>query len=101
LIGAKEDAMLIQRPDDEPERLDVAQIRTDFLDALGITRRDIHFYQYVADRAWVHAIRLKYATGPDFADAFRAHALVEAGYRSAARGQAVELVDDLELAAST
>jgi predicted dehydrogenase len=93
--------MLIQRPDEEPKRLDVAQIRTDYLNGLGITRGDIHFYQYVADRAWVHATRLGDATGPDFADAFRAHALVEAGYRSAARGQAVELVDDLEFTPST
>lgn len=95
LIGAKEDSMLIQRPDQEPERLDVAQVRDEYLSSLGISRRDLYFYQYVADRAWVHAIDGGVAASPGFADAFRAHALVEAAYRSAARGQAVEIVDDL------
>lgn len=101
LIGAKEDTMLIQRPDQEPERLDVAHIRDDYLRSLGITRRDLYFYQYVADRSWVHAIRSGREACPDFADAFRSHALVEAAYRSAARGQAIELVDDLVLPNST
>jgi predicted dehydrogenase len=98
LIGAKEDAMLIQRPDDKPERLDVARIRDEYLRSLGIARNDLYFYQYVADRAWVHAVRTGQRASPDFADAFRAHALVEAAYRSAARRQPIELVDDLVLA---
>jgi myo-inositol 2-dehydrogenase/D-chiro-inositol 1-dehydrogenase/scyllo-inositol 2-dehydrogenase (NAD+) len=101
LIGAKEDSMLLQRPDSEAERLDVAQIREDHLQSLGISRRDLYFYQYVADRAWVHAIRSGRKPSPDFADAFRSHALVEAAYRSAARGQPVALVDDLVLPLST
>ena len=97
LIGAKEDTMLVQRPDDEPKRFDVALIRKEYLTSLGITRDDLYFYQYVADRAWVRSIRFGQAARPDFAEAFRAHALVEAAYRSAARGEAVEIADDLVL----
>lgn len=97
VIGAKEDSFLVQRPDEPPERLDVTAMREDFLDGLGVTRWDVYFYQYVADRAWLRAARDGVPASPGFADAFAAHALVEAAYRSAAGGQPVELVGDLAL----
>jgi predicted dehydrogenase len=97
LIGAREDSFLIQRPDERPERLDVAAVAEEYLDGLGVTRWDVHFYQYLADRNWLRAVRGATPASPGFADAFAAHALVEAAYRSAASGQAVGLVGDLSL----
>jgi predicted dehydrogenase len=95
LIGAKEDSMLIQRPDEEPERLDMAALREEHLARLGVTRRDVYFYQYVADRSWLGSIRSEAPAVPGFADAFAAHALVEAAYRSVATGGVVEIAGDL------
>jgi myo-inositol 2-dehydrogenase/D-chiro-inositol 1-dehydrogenase len=95
MIGAKEDSFLSQRPDTAPHHHDVAAMREEFLDGLGVTRRDVYFYQYVADRKWLRAIRAGGPATPGFADAFAAHALVEAAYRSAASRQPVDLVGDL------
>jgi predicted dehydrogenase len=95
MIGAKEDSFLVQRPDQPPDRLDVATMREEFFNRLGVTRRDVFFYQYVSDRAWLGSVRAGTPATPGFADAFAAHAVVEAAYRSAASRQPVDLVDDL------
>jgi predicted dehydrogenase len=44
-------------------------------------------YQFFAHRAFAAALRDGRAPSPGFDDALRAHALVEAGYRSCASGQ--------------
>jgi predicted dehydrogenase len=86
LVGAREDGFLVQRPDEEPQRLDVAALRDQHFAAAGITRRDFFVYLYPAARAWIGAVREQRAASPDFADARAAHALVDAAYRAAASG---------------
>ncbi len=84
IVGAPEDSMLIQRPGQPAERIDVvAQRRADFA-AQGIDPdRAIWVYQYLAHRAFAHSIRTGGALSPNVDDAFAAHALVDAAYRSA------------------
>jgi predicted dehydrogenase len=82
LVGAREDGFLVQRPDQEPERLDVARLRDRHFEAEGITRRDFFVYLYPAARAFVRSVRANRPASPTFADALAAHALVDAAYRS-------------------
>jgi len=100
VVGAQEDSFMVQRADEEPDRPDLAAMRDAHFTDLGITRRDFFFPTYPSDRAWVHAVREGRAASPGFADALRAHALVEAGYRSAASGTPVECAGDLAPVAS-
>lgn len=86
IIGAPEDSFLVHRPRAEDERPDLESLRRELFASFGVTRDDLLFYQYVADRAFVHAVRDGTPARPDFADAQRAHAIVEAAYRSAADG---------------
>jgi len=82
LVGAREDGFLVQRPDCEPERLDVGALRDRHFDAEGITRRDFFVYLYPAARAFVRSVHAGQPAAPTFADALAAHALVDAAYRS-------------------
>jgi predicted dehydrogenase len=82
LVGAREDGFLIQRPDQEPERLEVAALRDRHFEAEGITRRDFFVYLYPAARSFVRAVRAGRPASPTFSDALLAHALVDAAYRS-------------------
>ncbi|HET9729432.1 MAG TPA: Gfo/Idh/MocA family oxidoreductase [Acidimicrobiia bacterium] len=91
LVGAREDSFLIQRPDQEPERLDVAELRNRHFDAAGISRREFFVYLYPAARAFAQAVEAGRAASPGFEDARAAHALVDAAYRSAATGSATTL----------
>jgi predicted dehydrogenase len=86
VIGAAEDSFVIHRPRAEPERPDLETLRRDLFASYGVARDDFIFYQYVADRAFVHAVRDAQPAYPDFTDARRAHGIVEAAYRSAAAG---------------
>jgi len=88
LVGAREDGFLIQRPDQEPERLDVAALRERAFAEAGIERRDFFVYLYPAARAFVRSAVEEQPASPGFADALAAHALVDAAYRSAASGSA-------------
>jgi predicted dehydrogenase len=88
VIGALEDSFTIHRPRTAPEHPDLEKLRRELFAALGVARDDFIFYQYVADRAFVHAVRDGRAASPDFTDALRAHGIVEAAYRSAAAGGA-------------
>jgi len=91
LVGAREDGFLIQRPDKEPERLDVEALRNAHFDAAGIARRDFFVYLYPAARSFVRAVRERRAAAPGFADALAAHALVDAAYRSVPSDTAVDV----------
>jgi len=82
LVGAREDGFLVQRPDEEPERLDVEALRNRHFAAEGIERRNFFVYLYPAARAFVRSVRDKQPASPSFADARNAHALVDAAYRS-------------------
>jgi len=63
-------------------------LRERYFDSLGVSRRDFVFYQYLSDRSFVHAVRDGRPAVPGFPDAFAAHALVDAAYRSAGAGGA-------------
>ncbi len=91
IVGAEEDGLLIQRPDQPAEHVDLAALREAHFAGLGIERRDFLFYLYAADRAWVRAVAAGRPASPGFADARTAHALVDAAYRSAASGGPVAL----------
>lgn len=86
IIGAPEDSFVIHRPRAQPERPDLEALRRELFASLGVARDDFIFYQYVADRAFVHAVRDGRPASPDFTDALHAHGIVEAAYRSAASG---------------
>jgi UDP-N-acetyl-2-amino-2-deoxyglucuronate dehydrogenase len=92
IVGAAEDSFLVQRPDEEASRPDLALMRDNRFTAMGIRRRDFLFYTYVADRAWVRSVRAgDDLVSPGFEDARRAHRVVDAAYRSAAAGMPVPL----------
>jgi myo-inositol 2-dehydrogenase/D-chiro-inositol 1-dehydrogenase len=101
LVGAPEDSFLLQRPDEPATRLDVEELRDRHFTESGITRRDFLVYLYPAARAFVTAAQANVPATPGFGDARRAHALVEAAYRSAATGQPVELTGDLAVDGSS
>jgi predicted dehydrogenase len=69
-------------------------MREEYFTALAINRRDFVFFTYPADRNWVGDVRRGETAVPGFDDALRAHRLVEAAYRSAAGGAAVDIGDD-------
>ena len=91
IVGAGEDSLLVQRPDEPAVLHDLASLRDRHFTELGITRRDFLFYTYASDRAWVRAIRGGQPVHPDFEDARRAHRVADAAYRSAASGERVAL----------
>ncbi|MFZ0666642.1 MAG: Gfo/Idh/MocA family oxidoreductase [Acidimicrobiales bacterium] len=91
IVGAGEDSFLVQRPDQPAERPDLATVREEYFDSLGISRRDFLFYTYVADRAWVKSLDSGHKASPDFEDARLAHSVVDAAYRSAESRQPVTL----------
>lgn len=94
-VGAREESLLVQRPDSAPERLDPGALLASRLEALGIGGRTFTFYQYLADRSFLLALRDGHRPAPDFADALVAHAVVEAAYRSARAGAPVRLAPEL------
>jgi predicted dehydrogenase len=92
VVGAPEDSLLIQRPDQPAERFDVDQLRRETFARDGCDPdRQVFVYQYFAHRSFAHALRDGTAPSPGFTDAYQAHAIVEAGYRSAASRLPVEL----------
>lgn len=95
VIGAPEDSFLVHRGDEpEAERLDVDALRRDRFAADGVDpARQLFVYQYFAHRAFVHALRDGATPSPGLDDALRAHQVVEAGYRSAARHAPVDLAE--------
>ena len=94
IIGAVEDVLVVHRPRVAPEAVDLGALREAAFASSGVQRRDFIFYQYLADRAFVHAMRDQIMATPGFADALSAHALVEAAYRSARdKGAPVALGD--------
>jgi predicted dehydrogenase len=95
VVGAPEDGLLIQRPDQPAEHADLTGLREAHWKQLGVTRPDVFFYLYLGARSWVQSVRAGSVASPGFPDALAAHALVEAAYRSAASGEPVTLDGDL------
>ncbi len=92
VVGAPEDSLLVQRPGEAAERIDVDRLRRDTFARDGCDPdRQVFVYQFFAHRAFAHSLRDGHTPSPGFADAYAAHAIVEAGYRSAASGAPVEL----------
>jgi predicted dehydrogenase len=88
VVGAPEDSLLVQRPGRPAERFDLTALRDAYFTAQGVAPDKIVWvYQYFAHRSFAAALRAGSAPSPGFDDALRAHALVEAGYRSCASGQ--------------
>ena len=83
LVGAVEDSLLIQRPDQLAELIDVAALRREWFIRDGCDPdREYFVYQYFAHRAFAQSLRDGTEISPGFDDALRAHSIVEAGYRS-------------------
>ncbi|HEY1740337.1 MAG TPA: Gfo/Idh/MocA family oxidoreductase [Acidimicrobiia bacterium] len=92
IVGAPEDSLLVQRPDTPAERFDVDRLRRDTFARDGCDpAREVFVYQYFAHRAFACSLRDGNVPSPGLADAYQAHAIVEAGYRSAATRLPVEL----------
>jgi predicted dehydrogenase len=93
IVGAAEDSFLIHEAEAQhAERLDVEKLRRDTFAADGFDPdRLVFVYQYFAHRAFAAAVRNRTAPSPGIEDALRAHQIVEAGYRSAAARQPVDI----------
>jgi myo-inositol 2-dehydrogenase/D-chiro-inositol 1-dehydrogenase len=93
IIGAPEDSFLIHQADAErAEQLDTNQMRREAFATDGFDPdRQVFVYQYFAHRSFVAAVRGGTPPSPGIDDALRAHQIVEAGYRSAAAHQPVDL----------
>jgi UDP-N-acetyl-2-amino-2-deoxyglucuronate dehydrogenase len=93
IIGAPEDSFLIHRADEQhAERLDVKELYRKAVAADGFDPdRQVFVYQYFAHRAFAAAVHDGRSPSPGIEDALRAHQIVEAGYRSAATRQPVDL----------
>lgn len=95
VVGAPEDSFTIHVGDDEAETVvDPAELRRSTFAADGFDPdRVVFVYQYFAHHAFATALRAGTAPTPGIADAVHAHAVVEAAYRSAARGAPVDLAE--------
>jgi predicted dehydrogenase len=95
VVGAPEDSFLVHRAEEHhAQRYDVDALRREAFAADGFDpNREVFVYQYFAHHAFADALRAGRAPSPDVGDALRAHALVEAAYRSAAAHRVVELAE--------
>jgi predicted dehydrogenase len=94
VVGAPEDSLLVKGARGPAERVDVAALlRSTFVRDGVDPDREFFVYQYLAHRAFAAALAASEGPSPDCIDALHAHQLVEAGYRSAAAGAAVEVAD--------
>jgi predicted dehydrogenase len=98
VVGAPEDSFLVHRADEQhAERYDVDVLRREAFAADGFDPdRQVFVYQFFAHHAFAQALRDGRAPSPDVEDALRAHALVEAAYRSATDRRPVDL-DELDV----
>jgi predicted dehydrogenase len=95
VIGAPEDSFLVHQGDEpHAHRYDVDALRRETFVADGFDPdRPVFVYQYFAHHAFASALQAGRAPSPDVDDALRAHALVEAAYRSAAARRVVEMTE--------
>ncbi len=95
LVGAPEDSFLVHRADEQhAQSYDVDTMRREAFAADGFDpNRQVFVYQFFAHHAFANAVLDGRAPSPDVDDALRAHALVEAAYRSAAERRPVDLAE--------
>jgi predicted dehydrogenase len=92
VIGAPEDSLLVKQDRVPVEHVDVTALRRATFAADGLDPdRQYFVYQYLAYRAFAAALRSHTPPSPTIEDAVHAHEVVEAGYRSAARGAPVPI----------
>ncbi len=98
VVGAPEDSFLVHRADEpHAQGYDVNALRRETFAADGFDPdREVFVYQYFSHHAFATALRAGRPPSPDVDDALRAHALVEAAYRSAAARRPVDL-DELDV----
>ncbi len=76
------------------ERIDTEALCRETFVRDGVdVERPFYVYQYLAHRAFAQAVAAGTAPSPGIRDALAAHQLVEAAYRSARDGTAVDLAD--------
>jgi predicted dehydrogenase len=95
VIGAPEDSFLVHRGnEDAADRLDVDALRRARFAADGVDPdRRLWVYQYFAHRSFARALADGTPPSPGLDDGLRAHQVVEAAYRSAARHLPVDLAE--------
>lgn len=95
LVGAKEDSLLVHRGDDEAATVfDPAEVRRAGFAADGFDPdRTVWVYQYFAHHAFAAALRTGQPPSPGIDDAFEAHRIVEAAYRSASERRPVDVAE--------
>lgn len=94
VVGAPEDSLLVKEVQGPAERIDTVALCTDVFAHDGVdVARPFYVYQYLAHRAFAQSVAAGSAPAPGVADALAAHQVVEAAYRSAASGSAVEVAD--------
>jgi UDP-N-acetyl-2-amino-2-deoxyglucuronate dehydrogenase len=92
VVGAPEDSLLVKQDRAPVAHVDVTALRRATFAADGLDPdRQYFVYQYLAYRAFAAALRAGTAPSPTIEDAVHAHEVVEAGYRSAARGAPVSI----------
>lgn len=91
VVGAPEDSLLVKESSGPAEQVDtVALCRETFVrDGVDVDR-PFYVYQYLAHRAFARALAAGVSPTPGVRDALAAHQVVEAAYRSANTGQAIE-----------
>jgi predicted dehydrogenase len=100
VIGAPEDSLLVHRGADEAAVVhDPDAVRREAFAAEGFDPdRQVFVYQYFAYHAFVTALQARATPSPGIDDAYAAHTLVEAAYRSAAERRPVDLAEIASLA---
>jgi 1,5-anhydro-D-fructose reductase (1,5-anhydro-D-mannitol-forming) len=94
VVGAPEDSLLVKEERGPAQRVDCAELlRSTFVRDGVDPDREFYVYQYLAHRAFAHALATGTAPSPDCGDALEAHRLVEAGYRSAVSGAPCMVAD--------
>ncbi|HLM16253.1 MAG TPA: Gfo/Idh/MocA family oxidoreductase [Acidimicrobiia bacterium] len=88
VVDAPEDSLLVKEVRGPAERIDTVALCRDTFAADGVdTERPFYVYQYLAHRAFVHAVTTGVAPTPGVRDALAAHRVVEAAYRSSATNE--------------
>lgn len=94
VVGAPEDSLLVKEVQGPAERVDTVALCREAFARDGVDpERQFYVYQYLAHRAFAGAVAAGTPPTPGVRDALAAHGVVEAAYRSAASGRAVDLAD--------
>jgi len=94
VVNAPEDSLLVKEVRGAAEQVDTKTLCRDTFAADGVdTERPFYVYQYLGHRAFVQSLAEGVAPTPGVRDAWEAHRVVEAAYRSATTGEACDTAD--------